>query len=596
MYTSLEQALLDLERAGMLKRIKEEVDPDLEMAAIAREAFARGDKAILFEKVKGSRFRAACNIYGTEKRMQYLFRKEIKSVTDAVAFKADPAGFFRRINPFRWYRAAKAGKASLPLKAGSIHDFEECSLADLPQIKCWPEDGGAFITLPQVATRPSPKARILETNVGMYRIQISGNSYMAGECGLHYQLGRDIARHHQAALAEGRPLKVSIFVGGPPAHAIAAIMPMPENLSELVFAGMLGGRRFRYFIHDGYVVSADADFCILGEVAPQLKPEGPFGDHIGYYSAAHPFPYINVKKVLCKKNAIFPFTVVGRPPQEDTLFGKFIHQITRPMMPASVPGVHAINAVDDAGVHSLCLALADERECPYQKNREPLGILKTANALLGFNQVSLSKYLMLAAKQDNPALDVNDIPGFFTHVLERIDFGRDLHFQTSTTIDTLDYTGTKLNHGSKLVIAAVGEPRRILRNNAHDLDSLPLPDGFDNPKVILPGTLAIRAKTDADLDTLRKAIEGWGYRENYPWVSIVDSTDNIDLRDFLWMTFTRSDPAQDVHGLNEEFRDKHWSIQPPLILDARIKPHHQKPLTIPAAITRRAREILDKAK
>ncbi|MBR3669683.1 MAG: UbiD family decarboxylase [Fibrobacter sp.] len=596
MYISLEQALLDLEKAGMLKRIKEEVDPYLEMAAIAREAFARGDKAILFEKVKGSRFRAACNIYGTEKRMQYLFRKEIKSVTDAVAFKANPAGFFRRINPFRWYRAAKAGKASLPLKAGSIHDFEECSLADLPQIKCWPEDGGAFITLPQVATRPSPKARILETNVGMYRIQISGNSYMENECGLHYQLGRDIARHHQAALAEGRPLKVSIFVGGPPAHAIAAIMPMPENLSELVFAGMLGGRRFRYFIHDGYVVSADADFCILGEVAPQLKPEGPFGDHIGYYSATHPFPYINVKKVLCKKNAIFPFTVVGRPPQEDTLFGKFIHQVTKPMMPASVPGVHAINAVDDAGVHSLCLALADERECPYNGGREPLGILKTANALLGFNQVSLSKYLMLAAKQDNPALDVNDFSGFFTHVLERIDFGRDLHFQTSTTIDTLDYTGTKLNHGSKLVIAAVGEPRRILRNNAHDLDSLPLVDGFDSPRVILPGTIVIHAKPDADLDAFRKGIENWGYRENYPWISLVDTTDSMELRDFVWMTFTRSDPAQDVHGLNEEFRDKHWSIQAPLIVDARTKPHHQKPLTVPDAITSRARAILDRAK
>ena len=413
---------------------------------------------------------------------------------------------------------------------------------------------------------------------------------------MHYQLGRDIAKHHQAALAEGRPLKVSIFVGGPPAHAIAAIMPMPENLSELVFAGMLGGRRFRYFIHDGYVVSADADFCILGEVAPQLKPEGPFGDHIGYYSATHPFPYIHVKKVLCKKNAIFPFTVVGRPPQEDTLFGKFIHQVTKPMVPASVPGVHAINAVDDAGVHSLCLAIASEQECPYNSGREPLGILKTANALLGFNQVSLSKYLILAAKQDNPELDVNNIPEFFTHVLERIDFGRDLHFQTSTTIDTLDYTGTKLNHGSKLVIAAVGEPRRILRNNAHDLDSLPLPDGFDCPKVILPGTIAIHAKADADLEALRKGIENWGYRENYPWVSLVDTTENIDLRDFLWMTFTRSDPAQDAHGLNEEFRDKHWSIQPPLILDARIKPHHQKPLTVPDAITNRARAILDRAK
>lgn len=596
MYSSLEQALLDLEKAGMLKRIREEVDPNLEMAAIAREAFARGDKAILFEKVKGSKFRAACNIFGSEKRMQFLFKNELQSVTDAVQFKSNPVGFFKRINPFRYLRAAKAGIVSLPTKAGSLNDFEECSLSDLPQIKCWPEDGGAFITLPQVATRPSPKSGIMETNVGMYRVQISGNEYAPDECGLHYQIIRDIAKHHQAALAEGRPLKVSIFVGGPPAHTIAAIMPMPENLSELVFAGMLGGRRFRYFIHDGYIVSSDADFCILGEVAPELKPEGPFGDHIGYYSGKHPFPFIKVKKVLAKKNAIFPFTVVGRPPQEDTLFGSFIHQVTKPMMPASIPGVHAVHAVDDAGVHSLCLALASEREWPYQKNREPMGILKTANALLGFNQVSLSKYLFLAAKEDNPELDVNFVPQFFKHILERIDFSRDLHFQTATTIDTLDYTGTRLNHGSKLVIAAVGEPKRTLRNEPLDLVSLKLGEGFANPKIIMPGVIAVEANPQAKLDTLAANLDSWECRENYPWVSLVDSTQGMDLRDFLWVSFTRSDPAQDVHGLDEKFIDKHWQIQAPLILDARIKPHYQKELTAPAAVEARAKAILDGGK
>lgn len=596
MYSSLEQALLDLEKAGMLKRIHEEVDPDLEMAAIVREAFARGDKAILFEKVKGSKFRAACNIFGSEERMQFLFRKELQSVTSAVQFKSNTVGFFKKFNPLRYLRTAKAGIASLPKKGGSLSDFEECRLSDLPQIKCWPEDGGAFITLPQVATRPSPKSGIMETNVGMYRVQISGNDYAPDECGLHYQIIRDIAKHHQAALAEGRPLKVSVFVGGPPAHTIAAIMPMPETMSELVFAGMLGGKRFRYFIHDGYVVSSDADFCILGEVAPDLKPEGPFGDHIGYYSGKHPFPFIKVKKVLAKKNAIFPFTVVGRPPQEDTLFGSFIHQVTKPMMPASIPGVHAVHAVDDAGVHSLCLALASEQEWPYQKNREPMGILKTANALLGFNQVSLSKYLFMAAKEDNPNLDVNNVPEFFKHVLERVDFSRDLHFQTSTTIDTLDYTGTRLNHGSKLVIVAVGEQKRQLRNESSDLNQLQLGEGFAGAKIIMPGVIAIEATPAADVKVLAASLEKWECRENYPWVSLVDSTRNMDLRDFLWVTFTRSDPAQDAYGLNELFIDKHWQIKPPFILDARTKLHYQKELTAPAAIEARAKAILDGGK
>jgi 4-hydroxy-3-polyprenylbenzoate decarboxylase len=164
----------------------------------------------------------------------------------------------------------------------------------------------------------------MTTNMGMYRVQISGNDYANNECGLHYQIKRDIARHHQRAIEEGRPLKVSIFIGGTPAQTVAAVMPMPENLSELLFAGMLGGRRFRYFIHDGYLVSSDADFCILGELQPDLKPEGPFGDHIGYYSDRHPFPYLKVEKVLCKKNAIYPFTVVGRrrkkTPYSEALF------------------------------------------------------------------------------------------------------------------------------------------------------------------------------------------------------------------------------------------------------------------------------------
>ena len=442
MYKNLRQALLDLEKAGMLKRVHEEVDPHLQMAEIARQAFDRNGPALLFEKVKGCRFQAVCNIFGTRERMDFLFRDTLRSTQTAVQFKSNPVEFFRHATPASLFRAAKAGLRALPKHSGSLRDFEECTLADLPQIVGWPEDGGAFVTLPQVASRPGEHAGILQTNLGMYRVQISGNDYAADECGLHYQIKRDIARHHQKAIEEGRPLKVSVFIGGPPAHTVAAVMPMPETLSELTFAGMLGGRRFRYFEHDGYLVSSDAEFCILGEMAPDLKPEGPFGDHVGYYSGKHPFPYMRVKKVLCKKNAIYPFTSVGRPPKEDTLFGEFIHDITKPMVPASIPGVHAVHAVDAAGVHPLCLAIASERFVPYARpeDREPMELLKTANALLGFNQVSLSKYLLLAAKEDaSGSLDVRDIPAFFAHMLERIDFARDLHFQTSTTIAGEEY-------------------------------------------------------------------------------------------------------------------------------------------------------------
>ncbi len=630
MYKNLRQALLDLEKAGMLKRIHEEVDPYLQMAEIARQAFDRKGPALLFEKVKGCKFQAAANIFGTRERMEFLFRKTLAGTRTAVQFKSNPVEFFKHAGIASLCRAAAVGINSLPRRSGSIRDFEECALADLPQIVGWPEDGGAFVTLPQVASRPGERAGILSTNLGMYRVQISGNDYAADECGLHYQIKRDIARHHQKAIEEGRPLKVSVFIGGPPAHTVAAVMPMPENLSELTFAGMLGGRRFRYFEHDGYLVSSDAEFCILGEMAPDLKPEGPFGDHVGYYSGRHPFPYMRVKKVLCKKNAIYPFTSVGRPPKEDTLFGEFIHEITRPMVPASIPGLHAVHAVDVAGVHPLCLAVASERFVPYARpeDREPMELLKTANALLGFNQVSLSKYLMVAAKEDasnaqdareNSAgscagqeargpLDVRDVPAFFAHVLERIDFARDLHFQTSTTIDTLDYTGTSLNHGSKLVIAAAGPKRRELRCEPADLASLALPAGFANPKIAMKGVLMVQwnaggnASAAADIAPLLDALKNWEFRESYPWVSVVDDTSTIgaadaqkSLDDFLWLTFTRSDPAQDAYGIDAHFVDKHWAIQAPLVIDARIKPRHQKVLSITDNVVLSAGKVLDNA-
>ena len=626
MYKSLEQALLDLEKAGMLKRIHAEVDPHLEMAEIARENFRQGGPALLFEHVKGSKFRAVCNIFGSDERFNFLFRDGFEQTSAAVRFKSNPVQFFKNAfkHPKQLFKAASAGLASLPKRSGSIKDFEECRLQDLPQLVSWPLDGGAFITLPQVATRPSENASVMQTNVGMYRIQISGNDYIPNEeCGLHYQIKRDIARHHQKAIEEGRPLKVSIFIGGPPSHTFAAVMPMPENLSELLFAGMLGNHRFRYFEHNGYLVSSDADFCILGELEPGLKPEGPFGDHIGYYSGKHDFPCMRVYKVLCKKNAIFPFTVVGRPPQEDTLFGKFIHEITQPMVPASLPGVHGIHAVDEAGVHPLCLALASEAFRPYAtaEEREPMELLKTANALLGFNQASLTKYLLIAAKEDSTDLDVNDVPAFFGHVLERIHFDRDLHFQTATTIDTLDYTGTSLNHGSKVVIAAAGKKIRELRSESADLESLALPQGFKVAAIVMKGVLMIEGpatfknnieksealtpnETVEAFCKLKEAFAHWKFRENYPWVTVIDegaanntasSTANNILSDFLWLTFTRSDPAQDVYGIDESICDKHWKCKAPLIIDARIKPHHQKQLTVPTEITAKAKQILKDA-
>lgn len=596
-YPSLEAALLDLEKHGMLLRVGEEVSPDLLMPKMAEIATKESMPALLFEHVKGSPFRAAANIFGTMERARFLFRDTWKKAETAIAFHADPVSILK--HPARLSTLPGIGISALPRKSLFAPVLARTTTLDrLPQIRLHKEDGGAFLTLPQVFSQ-CPGAPVLQSNLGMYRIQISGNDYVPNrECGLHYQIERDIARHHEAAIRENKPLKVSIWLGGPPAHTLAAIMPMPPELSELTFAGLLGGRAFRYRNFDGWKISSDADFCILGEVAPDLKPEGPFGDHIGYYSARHEFPYLRVKKVFCKKNPIFPFTTVGRPPQEDSIFGKLIGELVRPIVPASLPGICEMNAVDAAGVHPLLLAVGRERYTPYLSEREPMELLKEANALLGYNQVSLSKYLFIAAREDSSRLDTHDIVNYLVHILERVHLDRDIHFQTETTIDTLDYSGRKLNHGSKVIVAAVGSPIRQLGRSPDDgISALSLPQGFSSPRLVFPGVIAIQGSSHARIGELAETLSRWNFRERFPLITVADDSSFAarTLDNWLWVTFTRSDPARDIYGVNSGFDQKHWKCEAPLIIDARTKPCLQGIVEDDPKLEAQAKDILWKA-
>jgi 4-hydroxy-3-polyprenylbenzoate decarboxylase len=328
---------------------------------------------------------------------------------------------------------------------------------------------------------------------------------------------------------------------------------------------------------------AEADFAIVGTIDPtRRKPEGPFGDHLGYYSLTHDFPVLRVERVYHREGAIWPFTSVGRPPQEDTSFGQLIHELTGPVIPSIIPGVHAVHAVDAAGVHPLLLAIASERYVPDAAERRPQEILTTANAILGQGQLSLAKYLWIVAHEDDPSLDIHDIPDFFAHVLRRVDWSSDLHFQTRTTIDTLDYSGHGLNQGSKVVIAAAGPVRRTL---PHEIPSgLRLPDGFRDPRVVLPGILAVQGPSSGNDngDTLAFC-RSFGSNDAiraFPLIVIVDDSDFTarSERNFLWVTFTRSDPASDIEGIDPFIDRKHWGCTGPLVIDARIKPHHAPPL------------------
>lgn len=584
-YNSLAECAADLEKNGQLIRIKEEVDPNLEMAAIHWRIFKQGGPAILFENIKGSKFPALSNLYGTFERTDFLFRSTLPKVSKVVQLKADPTRFLKA--PFKYLSAPFTAISALPrkIRTKAAVEYGETSIDQLPLIKCWPMDGGAFVTLPQVFTLPPKDKNIMKSNIGMYRIQLSGNEYAINkEIGLHYQLHRGIGVHHQEYNQSDEDFRVSIFIGGPPSHAFAAIMPLPEGLTETTFAGMLAGKRFKYKTVDGHVLSADADFVITGRVRKDEKmPEGPFGDHLGYYSLEHDFPVVDVDKVYHRKDAIWHFTAVGRPPAEDSSFGYLIHKIVKPLTGSEFPGIKDVNAVDEAGVHPLLLVVGSERYMPFREIR-PEELLTQANHLLGKGQTSLAKFLIIANSNDKEGLSANDEKAFFAHILERIDWTRDLHFQTKTTIDTLDYSGDGWNTGSKVVIAACGDPIRTL---GQDIPTIEDNELFSNPKLIAPGILALQVPA-FDKETGYQQAEEIASRleatdlKGFPLIVLCDDSTFMaeDYSNFLWAAFTRTNPSHDIHGVHAFVEHKHWGCKGSLVMDARIKPHHAPELVM----------------
>ena len=597
-YRTLTQAVHDLEATGRLRRIVVPVDPHLEIGVIQRRAFERGGPALLFTNVKGTNFPMLGNLFGTMERTRFLFRSTLRAVEALFRLKADPLDGLRRpflyaSLPFRLLSAFPRRKAD-----GAVFG-NRTTLSALPQLVSWPKDGGGYITLPQVYTENPAKPGFFHANLGMYRVQMTGKSYRPDiEAGLHYQIHRGIGPHHAEALARGEDLKVVVSVGGPPALAMAALFPLPENMPELYLAGFLAGHRIPMTQREGSLpVPAEADFAIVGRVkGKHTAPEGPFGDHMGYYSLEHDFPVMTVDAVYHRHNAIWPFTTVGRPPQEDTVFGDFIHELTRELVPTVFHSVREVHAVDAAGVHPLLLAVGRERYVPFAGSRQPQELITGGLNLLGATQTSLAKYVLMGAWDDAPGLSAHDIPAFFSHMLARTDFSRDVHFLTRTTMDTLDYTGISLNQGSKLLWTAAGEAKRRL---ATELPAgLTLPAGFSAPRLFAPGIMVCSGpphtlppdNEDAAMENLAQHFVG---REaTVEGIALVVAVDDADFaaaswHNFLWVAFTRSDPATDLYGVRATTTCKHWGCEAPLIMDSRLKSYQAPPLEMDPAVEKR---------
>lgn len=593
-HPTLAACITDLESTGQLRRIAHPVDARLEIGTIQRRAYALGGPALLFENVlndgRPCAFPMLANLFGTLERTRYIFRDALPRVEALLKLKADPADLLKK--PWRYLGVPRALYDALPrtVNDGPILKHRT-AISALPQLVSWPMDGGAYVTLPQVYTEDPAKPGYQASNLGMYRVQLSGAAFeQDAEVGLHYQIHRGIGPHHAAALAKGRPLPVNVFVGGPPAMTVAAVMPLPEGVPELMFAGALGGRRVS-MVHgrkspNGLPMLAEADFCICGEVLPGAqKPEGPFGDHLGYYSLAHDFPVMRVSAVYHRPGAVWPFTTVGRPPQEDTVFGTFIHELTAGLIQTVFAGVHEVHAVDVAGVHPLLLAVGSERYVPYAMQRQPQELLTNAMSLLGTSQTALSKYVLIVAAEDQPP-GAHHVPEFLAHLLERFDPRRDLHFITRTTMDTLDYSGISLNQGSKLVWAACGPKRRAL---ARELPvDFRLPEPFGQARMFAPGIAVLRGPSheqprdshSPELQQLAQALTDVRGLEGLPLLVVCDDPDftAASWDNFLWVAFTRSDPATDIYGVGATVHCKHWGCGGPLIVDARLKTYHAPPL------------------
>lgn len=603
-YINTRQCLDDLEVRGDLVRINQEVDPYIEAGAIQRRVYQSGGPALLFTNVRGTSFPMAANMFGTMKRARFIFRDTLDTLDKLFNLKIDPLLFLKA--PWKYYKVLPMLARVMPgfVKDGPVL-YGETEIDKLPGLVSWPMDGGAYVTLPQVYSENPCKPGIMNSNLGMYRVQLTGSDFdLNREVGLHYQIHRGIGHHHQLALQNKEPLPVNIFVGGPPAMTLSAVMPLPENVPEMIFAGALGGNRIKLVRGgNGLPIPVEADFCISGWIDPgREKPEGPFGDHLGYYSLKHDFPVLRVDKVYHRKDAVWPFTTVGRPPQEDTVFGTLIHELTHQLIPTVFSGVREVHAVDAAGVHPLLLAVGRESYVPYTKERQPQELLTCAMNLLGQSQTSLSKYLIIAAQEDDSSLTAKHIPDFFNHVLKRIDFSRDLHFITRTTMDTLDYSGISLNQGSKLIMAAAGHIKRDLGVKLPG--DMELGDGYSRIKFMAPGIFAVQApRNNSPRDThdplmadLSRRLEHVSGIEKFPMVVVVDDAvfTTASWDNFLWVVFTRSDPATDIYGIGEFINCKHFGATKGIVIDARLKPYHPPVLEDDPEVERKVDKLGEK--
>jgi UbiD family decarboxylase len=576
-----------LEREREIVTIDAEVDPYLEIAEVHRRVAAAGGPALLFRRPKGSRLPVVTNLFGSTRRVELAFGRRPLDLVRRLA--ALPHTLLPPSLGALWaQRELVLDAARIGLRRqrrGPVTEVvEPPRLGELPLLQLWPEDGGHFVTLPLVYTQKPGSG---EHNLGMYRVQ----RYDDRTTGVHWQIGKGGGFHYRVAEERGEALPVTITVGGPPALILAAIAPLPEGVPELLLASLVLGERLP-LVDDPrcpYPLVAGAEVVLSGRVPPhERRPEGPFGDHYGYYSLRHDYPVFHCERVFRRRDAIWPATVVGKPRQEDFYIGEYLQELLSPLFPVVMPAVRDLWSYGETGFHALSAAVV--------KDRYPREALVSALRILGEGQLSLTKFLLVL---DEP-LDLKNFRAVLAHVLERTRLERDLYVLSNTAMDTLDYAGPRVNEGSKGVLLGVGEPVRAL---PHGYEGAP-PAGFDEARVYCPGCLVVSGppyprEGSGEGDALRLAADE--RVRAFPLVVLVDDAHKATRSDaaFLWTAFTRFEPAADLHAREARVVRHHVAHTPPLVLDARMKPWYPKPVEAApeteALVARRWREYFPRA-
>jgi UbiD family decarboxylase len=578
----LREFLATLRARGDLVEVETEVDPELELAEVHRRVIAADGPALLFRRVKGSPLQVVTNLFGAPRRVDAAFGRAPELVQQLVDFAQElPPPSLAKLWRSRSLlaRLARVGTKDVAASSAPVAELVESPprLAQFPFTTSWPKDGGPFLTLPLVYTEPTGDSRggaggpaRKPGNLAIYRMQ----RFDDATTGMHWQIQKGGGFHFAEAEQRGRDLPVSVTLGGPPAAIAAAIAPLPENVPELLLASLLLGRKLPTFRHERspHPLVADAEALLVGKVrATERRSEGPFGDHYGSYSLAHDFPVFHVDAVLRRRDAIVPATVVGKPKQEDFFLGDFLQRLLAPLFPVVMPTVVDLWSYGETGYHSLAAAVVRDR---YKRES-----MVSAFRILGEGQLSLTKFLLLTDQR----VDLRDFKALLECVLARARVETDLFVFPNLAMDTLDYAGAKLNEGSKGVLLGLGEPIRELprefpargARSASDTSGPVLPSGFGRAFVFCGGCLVVQGPSferepDAAARLARHApLAAW------PLIVLSDESARAaaSSTNFLWTTFTRFDPARDLHFGGADVVERQLVRRPPLVVDARRKPH-----------------------